>query len=285
MSQSNADWSSQDSRAAAAIVSHHAQLSAALNRRTEALLALAETAHQETAHQPEAERARRELVEYLHSELVPHARAEEQALYPAAAAQPAGTLLIDGMLGEHRAIMALIEELESAPSTARAAASGRALAAVFAAHLAKENDLVVPLIAGAPDVSLADLLEGMHDLLGAAGGGETDGADTAEVAGGCGCGGCGCGGDAGTPDVAARALTIDLRLDVRDLPHGERHAAVLSALDAVAPGDALVLIAPHAPRPLLAEVETRYGGQFAVDWLQSGPEVWQLRLQRTPTRV
>lgn len=106
-----------------------------------------------------------------------------------------------------------------------------------------------------------------------------------ETTGGCGCGGCGCGGDASTAEVAAPMLTIDPRLDVRDLPHGERHAVALSALDAVAPGDALVLVAPHAPRPLLAEVETRYGGQFSVDWLQSGPEVWQLRLLRTSARA
>jgi uncharacterized protein (DUF2249 family) len=85
--------------------------------------------------------------------------------------------------------------------------------------------------------------------------------------------------------VAEQGLTIDARLDVRDLPHRERHAAVLSALDATAPGDALVLIAPHAPRPLLAQIEARYGGQVSVDWLQSGPEAWQLRLLRTPVQA
>ncbi|MFC7479342.1 hypothetical protein ACFQX7_03685 [Luedemannella flava] len=61
------------------------------------------------------------------------------------------------------------------------AAAARALAAVFAVHLIKENELVVPLLVEASDVSLAGLLDGMHDLIGApsAGGGE--------------CGGCGCG--------------------------------------------------------------------------------------------
>jgi uncharacterized protein (DUF2249 family) len=60
---------------------------------------------------------------------------------------------------------------------------------------------------------------------------------------------------------------------------------VLSALDTVPPGGALVLVAPHAPRPLLAEIRTRYGGQFGVDWLQNGPDVWQVRLERVPAAV
>lgn len=162
MSQPNADWSPQDRAAAAAVVNHHTQLADALNRHTEALLALAES-----GHRPEAEQVRRQLLDYLHSELMPHAHAEEEKLYPAAADQPGGKLLVDGMLIEHRGILALIDELESAPSPVRAAAVARALAAVFGVHLAKENDLIVPLVAGSPDASLADLLKGMHDLLGA----------------------------------------------------------------------------------------------------------------------
>lgn len=104
-------------------------------------------------------------------------------------------------------------------------------------------------------------------------------------AGGCGCGGCGCGGDSGTAEASAPRLTVDPRIDVRELPHAQRHAAVLSALESIGPGDALVVIAPHAPERLLAEIDARYGGAFTVEWLQSGPEVWQLRLLRTPARV
>ena len=76
-------------------------------------------------------------------------------------------------------------------------------------------------------------------------------------------------------------LSIDPRLDVRDLPHGERHGRVLAALDALPDDGALVLIAPHAPRPLLAEIDQRYAGRVAAEWLQSGPDTWQIRLHRT----
>ncbi|WP_327002554.1 hypothetical protein OHA72_46770 [Dactylosporangium sp. NBC_01737] len=39
--------------------------------------------------------------------------------------------------------------------------------ALFAVHLVKENDLVLPLPVSAPHVSPAEILAGMHELLGA----------------------------------------------------------------------------------------------------------------------
>jgi uncharacterized protein (DUF2249 family) len=57
---------------------------------------------------------------------------------------------------------------------------------------------------------------------------------------------------------------------------------VLAALDTLPDGGALVLVAPHAPRPLLAEIESRYRGAVAAEWLQDGPETWQIRLSHQP---
>ena len=55
---------------------------------------------------------------------------------------------------------------------------------------------------------------------------------------------------------------------------------VLAAIDALPANGALVLVAPHAPRPLPGEIATRYGGQIGAQWLQDGPDVWQIRLHR-----
>ncbi|MEH1017324.1 DUF2249 domain-containing protein [Micromonospora sp. CPCC 206060] len=257
-----------DEQAARAVVRHHSDLAAVLTGHVTRLVDAVDVG---TLRQVGA--CRDELVTWLHGELLPHAYAEEAALYPAAADLPAGKLLVEGMLGEHRAIAALVTELEQATSPTAAAAAARALQAVFATHLAKENDLVVPLLVTADTVSLAGLLDGMHDIIGA---------DSGSSAGGCGggAGGCGCGGDAASADAAAPLLTIDPRLDVRELPHGERHARVLAALDALRADAAMVLVAPHAPRPLLAEIDARYAGQVTAEWLQNGPDVWQIRLRR-----
>jgi uncharacterized protein (DUF2249 family) len=271
---------SADERAAAAVVAHHAQLADDLTRHTERVM--------EAAEQPGARgvwQARTDLLTWLDTELLPHAQAEEAALYPAAAARPEGKLLVDGMLDEHRTILGLVAELRAAGTPTRAAGAARALTALFGTHLTKENELVVPLILGAGDASLAALLDGMHALLGDHGGHGHDDAQAA-AADGCGCGGCGCGGDAaGASDAEVQMLSIDPRLDIRAVPHDVRHATVLAALDEVPAGGALVLVAPHAPRPLLAEIAARYPGQFQLDWLQQGPTVWQLRFERTAVLV
>ncbi|WP_416979803.1 DUF2249 domain-containing protein [Streptomyces sp. T028] len=89
-----------------------------------------------------------------------------------------------------------------------------------------------------------------------------------EETGGCG-GVCGCGG---------AEETAEPELDVREVPHALRHATVFGALDAVPVGTAMVLVAPHDPLPLLAQIEQRSPGAFAVEYLERGPESWRLRL-------
>lgn len=81
-------------------------------------------------------------------------------------------------------------------------------------------------------------------------------------------GGCGCGGH----DDAAPVL------DVRTIPHAVRHAAVLGAFDAIAPGGSLVLVAPHAPVPLLAQLAQR--APVEVEYLVEGPTEWHVRVTR-----
>ncbi|MEU4633532.1 DUF2249 domain-containing protein [Micromonospora chalcea] len=267
----SASRSPADRGAAQAVVRHHAQLAADLDRHVGNLLTAADQGDAAGAL-----RHRDELLRWLRDELLPHAHAEEDSLYAAAGERAEGALLVRGMLDEHQAVTGLVAELETGNRPIRLACTARALAALFAVHLAKENDLVVPLLVDAADVSLAKLLEGMHDLLG-----------SSEVSngGGCGGGGCGCGGDRAPADAPASTLTIDPRLDVRQLPHDQRHARVLAALEALPAGGALVLVAPHAPRPLLAEVAARYGDGMTSEWLQDGPDVWQIRLSRRPVTV
>lgn len=82
--------------------------------------------------------------------------------------------------------------------------------------------------------------------------------------------GCGCGGhDDGIPVF-----------DVRTVPHAIRHAAVFGAFDAIAPGDSPILIAPHAPLPLLAQLSER--APIEVRYLSEGPQEWRIQLTRLP---
>lgn len=150
-----------DATARKAVESHHAQLAAQLGLRVQALLVAASGGDRIGAGA-----ARGELVAWAEHELVPHALAEEKTMYPAARERTEGRLLVEGMLGEHRVITGLVRQVATESEPVSAAAAGRALQVLFDSHLAKENELILPLLATAPDVSLAELLEGMHELLG-----------------------------------------------------------------------------------------------------------------------
>jgi uncharacterized protein (DUF2249 family) len=199
-------------------------------------------------------------------ELVPHALAEEEALYPAAHGTSEGRLLVEAMLGEHRLIAELVGTLTGSEHDAvRAASTAIALRTVFESHLAKENDLIIPLLLRTPGVSVAGLLDGMHEVLGEE---PRDEHEAEHEGGGCGSGhACACGqtDPAGHPELDARAI-----------PHAIRHATIFGALETVRPGAGLVLIAPHDPRPLLGQVDDRWPGGFDVDYLERGPESWRL---------
>ncbi|MER8006591.1 DUF2249 domain-containing protein [Streptomyces sp. NPDC094149] len=249
----------QDAAAAEAVEAHHTQLAGDLAGRVAILI---EAADREPAA---VDRVRTDLVSFCDRDLLPHAAAEEKALYPVAHDLPAARLLIDGMLAEHRRLAALVDALRTAASPVRAAADGRALQVLFEEHLEKENTLVLPLLAGTPDISLSGILAGMHELLGHEHG--TAG-EAATTGGGCG-GACGCGGSNET-EVP--------ELDVREVPHSLRHATVFGAIAAVPSGQSMVLVAPHDPLPLLGQIEDRHPGAFAVEYLQRGPEAWRLLL-------
>jgi uncharacterized protein (DUF2249 family) len=264
--------SAADIEAATAVEQHHAQLAGSLALRVEGVIAAASAGNHAVALQ-----ARDDLVTWCTDELVPHALAEEKAMYPHAQARAEGRLLVEGMLGEHDLIRTLVAELTAAADPVRAAAAARALQAVFETHLAKENELILPLLVAASDVSLADILGGMHELLGAQDHDHSqdhahDHAPHAEAEAGCGGHSCTCGevDGPGFPE-----------LDARTVPHAIRHATIFGALDAVQPGGGLVLVAPHDPLPLLAQVEQRAPGVFEVDYLERGPEAWRLAFVRS----
>lgn len=204
-----------DAAAVEAVEQHHAQLAGELAALVETLLASASPGsitasdHDDTA----AQVARQRLVEFCATQLMPHAEAEEEALYPAAAHDVRATLLVESMIAEHRMLRLLVDEVAATTRPVVAAALAMALRVLFDVHLAKENELILPLLAADPQVSLARILSGMHELLGESA--EDCGCDqshavvtAAESGGGCrcGCGGHG-GSDAGIEPEATVAAT------------------------------------------------------------------------------
>ncbi len=79
------------------------------------------------------------------------------------------------------------------------------------------------------------------------------------------------------PSVPAAALPT---LDVRPIPPRDKHPAVFKTFDALAPGEAFVLVNDHDPRPLRHQLEATRRGAFEWEYLETGPTVWRVRIGR-----
>ena len=75
--------------------------------------------------------------------------------------------------------------------------------------------------------------------------------------------------------------SIKTTVDVRPLPPRERHPLIFGTFDALAPGEALLLINDHDPKPLFYQFQAESRGEFTWDYLETGPEVWRVRIGRT----
>lgn len=138
-----------------AILTHHRILGEQLGERVGAVDAAA------AAGQP-AEAAVADLIAYLAWEILPHAAAEEETIYPAAAALDSLAGTVGEMTGEHRTLSAAAGRLARAADAADAAQQAREIAALFAGHVAKENEILLPALLASEHADLPALLAGMH---------------------------------------------------------------------------------------------------------------------------
>ena len=131
---------------------HHATMVAELDRLTAVLRGAA----------PEGQlAAHTDLAEWFESVLVPHADEEESMTYRAAAGLPEGRLLIQAMVREHELIKHLVALFIESEFTV-AAAYAHAIFEVFKSHQAKENEVIIPLLLKAADISLAEVVGAGH---------------------------------------------------------------------------------------------------------------------------
>jgi iron-sulfur cluster repair protein YtfE (RIC family) len=142
-----------DEAAAEAIRRHHDAMIDDLTARVTAVT---------RAPEADFEAARAKLLDWLRSELVPHAIGEENTFYRAAGETVRGRLLIEAMVSEHSIIRDFVEQIDSGTDRGEVIGWAGALLRVFVGHAALENDLVLPLLVAEPDIDLQDLLHRMH---------------------------------------------------------------------------------------------------------------------------
>lgn len=149
---------SADERARIDMINHHADLEQGLYRRVYELRVA--VAAGEVYDLPLAG-----LVSHLATSVLPHAAAEEATLYRALAADPQGALFVDGMLLDHEELTDRTRGLANSRDPYSALSLAAGAAAIFAVHIRKENDLMLPALQRLDGTSLAALLHDMHEQL------------------------------------------------------------------------------------------------------------------------
>lgn len=71
---------------------------------------------------------------------------------------------------------------------------------------------------------------------------------------------------------------IKTTVDVCEIPPRERHALIFGSFDRLSPGEALMLINDHDPKPLFYQFQAESNGKFTWDYLETGPDVWRVRI-------
>jgi uncharacterized protein (DUF2249 family) len=72
--------------------------------------------------------------------------------------------------------------------------------------------------------------------------------------------------------------TFKSTIDVRQIPPRDRHPLIFGTFEELTPGDALLLVNDHDPKPLYYQFQAEHAEQFDWEYLENGPDVWQVRI-------
>lgn len=72
----------------------------------------------------------------------------------------------------------------------------------------------------------------------------------------------------------------DLVIDVTAIAPWDRHHQIFDSFGRLPVGEALRLDVDHDPLPLRRQFEALHGNEFAWTYLASGPDQWQVRIEK-----
>jgi uncharacterized protein (DUF2249 family) len=74
--------------------------------------------------------------------------------------------------------------------------------------------------------------------------------------------------------------TAETTVDVRNIVPRERHPMIFDAFRRLGAGEAFQLVNDHDPKPLYYQFQAELGQVFTWDYLETGPEVWKVRIAK-----
>jgi len=208
------------------------------------------------------------IVEFLKSDLLPHAFGEERFLYPLIArllrahGDPTATMVVD-----HEFLQSYVNQIEEAVRalTGQVAAERAAVGAkihhliselttLLHVHLEKEERIYMPLLARYASLrqqqtTLARMHRAHHER-------------------------------AVATQESEQSEDVELSLDVRYVAPVDRHPLIFKTFAGLKPGEAFVLVNDHDPKPLYYQFEAEQPNQFSWNYLEQGPQVWRVQIGR-----
>ncbi|AXL92797.1 hypothetical protein C4J65_34325 [Streptomyces sp. CB09001] len=170
--------------------------------------------------------------------------ATDRTLYAAASGAAGTRLLVRALRAAADAIGRHADSLTAATDDGERSGTARVLEAMLTVHLGIERAVLLPALAALPGVDLSALAGDFATVL--------------------------AGGRLEDPAV----------VDVREIPHGQRHPRIFTRFARLAAEESFVLVNNHDPKPLRREFEATHPGRFTWEYVESGPERWQVRITR-----
>lgn len=69
-------------------------------------------------------------------------------------------------------------------------------------------------------------------------------------------------------------------VDVREIPPFQKHPTIFETFDNLSSGEAMLLVNDHDPKPLYYQMAAEMPNTFEWEYLEEGPEVWQVRITK-----
>ncbi|WP_245320440.1 DUF2249 domain-containing protein [Bradyrhizobium lablabi] len=69
-------------------------------------------------------------------------------------------------------------------------------------------------------------------------------------------------------------------IDVRQIARPMRHALIFDTFEQIGHEGSFDIVSDHNPRPLHYLFDVKYPGAFTWDYVESGPDVWRVRIGR-----
>jgi uncharacterized protein (DUF2249 family) len=74
--------------------------------------------------------------------------------------------------------------------------------------------------------------------------------------------------------------TVKSTVDVRTIEPRFRHPLIFNTFEELQDGEVLLLVNDHDPAPLRYQFEAEKSNQFAWEYIEQGPEVWQVHITK-----